>query len=213
MGKKMIPVKAGDVFERLKVLEVLPVVKGHYMVKCLCVCGAEYVCRASGLASGHNKSCGCLHKDILKNGARLKHGKARSRFYKAWAGMIQRCENKNNDRYKDYGGRGITVCEEWHNFESFFNWAMNNGYSEGLQIDRIDNNGPYVPWNCRWVTITENSRNKRTNHFITISGVTKTLTEWAELSGLKLSTLSARVRKGWEETRLLTGGVYAEQIL
>jgi hypothetical protein len=129
---------------------------------------------------------------------------ARKHFYHAWAAMIQRCENDNDSRFKDYSGRGITVCPEWHDFETFYKWATANGWKPGLQIDRIDNDGPYAPWNCRWITRTENSRNKRTSHFITISGIKRTVTEWSELSGIKLSTLLNRIRSGWTDDNLLS---------
>jgi hypothetical protein len=203
MGRRKVMVEVGKIFGQLTVKELLPVIKGHAMAKCICSCGKEYVCRSSGLTSGHNKSCGCRHEDNLKKGLNYRHGMARTRFYKAWYGIIERCENANHERFKDYGGRGITVCPEWHDFKVFYEWAMTNGYREGLQIDRKDNDGPYTPWNCRWVTQIQNSRNKRTTKFITINGVTKTLIEWSETAGIASGTIMTRIKNGWAESRLL----------
>jgi hypothetical protein len=190
-------------FGQLTVKELLPVINGHAMAKCICSCGKEYVCRSSGLTSGHNKSCGCRHEEVLKKGAGFKHGQTNTKLYHVWAGMLQRCENVNNDRYKDYGGRGINVCPEWHDFEVFYKWARANGCHDGLQIDRKDNDGPYAPWNCRWVTQIQNSRNKRTNKYITINGVTKTLVEWSEMVGIASNTILNRIKNGWVESRWL----------
>ena len=113
--------------------------------------------------------------------------------------MRERCRNVNSPYHKDYGGRGISVCDEWNNdngFESFLKWSLENGYEEHLSIDRIDVNGNYEPTNCRWITLQAQNRNRRTCVYITYKGETHILTEWAEILGIKRSTLSKRYHNG-----------------
>lgn len=108
--------------------------------------------------------------------------------------MKQRCYNPNNKRYKDWGGRGIAVCSEWKDdFQTFYDWAMVNGYKEGLQIDRIDNNGNYEPNNCRWIDRKQQARNRRSNINYTINGKTRCILEWCEILGLKPKTVYQRI--------------------
>jgi hypothetical protein len=130
-------------------------------------------------------------------------------IYARWRSMIQRCYNPKSQRYKSYGGRGITVCDEWRNSSyTFIIWALNNGYEKGLSIDRIDNNGPYAPSNCHWTSLTENNRNKQSTLFITAFGETKRLAEWAEDPRCKVSRRLLRLRifkLGWPiDTAILT---------
>ena len=103
------------------------------------------------------------------------------RLYSLWNTMRHRCEDPKRESYQRYGGRGIKVCQEWHDANTFMDWAESHGYKPGLQLDRIDNDGDYSPENCRWVTAKENSRNKRTNRLLTINGKTKTVSEWCEV--------------------------------
>ena len=118
-----------------------------------CFCGKEFKVATSDIKSGNTKSCGCINE---------RHGLVNHRLYNTWAQMIQRCTNENNQAYKRYGGRGITVFDEWRdNFTNFYNWAIKNGYKENLSIDRIDNYNGYNPSNCRWATTTTQARNKR----------------------------------------------------
>lgn len=113
-----------------------------------------------------------------------------------WRGIKLRCYNKNSKRYKDYGGRGVAVCDKWKNdFMNFYDWAINNGYSDNLTIDRINNEGNYEPNNCRWVTIKQQSRNRRSNRNITINGETHCLSEWCEILGLNYKKVSARINQ------------------
>jgi hypothetical protein len=119
--------------------------------------------------------------------------------------MKNRCGNPNEPAYKNYGNRGITVCEAWSNsFESFYNWATANGYQDGLEIDRINNDGIYSPDNCQWVTRKENCRNRSTNVVIEFNGRTACLTEHCEALGLKYSTVYDRIRLGWNINDALT---------
>lgn len=133
----------------------------------------------------------------------FKHGLCRTRLYAVWEDMINRCENPNHKRYKDWGGRGISVCPEWHNFIVFRSWALEHGYKYYLQIDRIDNSGNYTPENCRFATRKEQARNSRWNRHIKIGDEIKLLCEWAELYGINRQTLSDRINAKWPESKLL----------
>lgn len=119
------------------------------------------------------------------------------RLYKIYQGMKERCYNKNKSNYKNYGGRGIVICDEWlKDYKTFKKWALNNGYSNNLTIDRIDNNGNYEPNNCRWATFKQQQNNKRNNHYIEYNGETKTLKEWSEYYNLNVDTLRSRLKRG-----------------
>lgn len=128
-----------------------------------------------------------------------KHGLYKSRLYGIWSNMKTRCFTKSYKLYPDYGGRGITVCDEWKNsFMNFYNWAMSNGYSDDLSIDRIDNNKGYYPDNCRWADKSTQSKNRRSTKNITYKGITKCLSEWSKELGIDRRTLNTRIYKyGW----------------
>jgi hypothetical protein len=134
------------------------------------------------------------------------HGLSNTRIHKIWRGMKDRCYNPNHQRYHCYGGRGITVCNEWKNdFLSFYNWAMSNGYKDELSIDRIDVNGPYTSENCSWVSPSMQLRNKQGTLYATINGVTKPLIVWAEQNGIPYKTITTRYRRGWRGEKLIYG--------
>lgn len=128
---------------------------------------------------------------------KASHGKRKTKLYRVWCSMKERCNNPHNKSYKNYGGKGISVCEEWSkNFSSFALWAEENGYAEGLTIDRIDGKKGYSPENCRWVTVAEQNRNYSRNHFITYNGETKCLADWADFFDIKRATVLFRIRQG-----------------
>lgn len=135
-----------------------------------------------------------------------KHGKRNTRIYTIWKSMRQRCYNPNTNRYHLYGARGITVCEEWNkSFKAFYEWAMANGYADDLTIDRIDVNGNYEPSNCRWATYKEQANNTSKSTHITYNGETHTIAEWADIIGVKMQTLWARLNiYGWSVEDALT---------
>lgn len=172
---------------------------------CKCDCGSDVIVRGSNLRNGNTKSCGCIRKERTKM-LNFVTGLTKSRLHRIWSGMKTRCYNDNALAYKDYGGRGIAVCEEWkYEFKPFHDWAMSHGYSHGLTIDRIDNNGNYCPENCRWVTMREQSRNTRRTKFITHNGESHCVAEWAEKYNISPGTLNSRINLGWDmELALIT---------
>ena len=191
-------------FDRLTVLRCAGHQGKKVLWECQCECGKiTYNC-TNALTSGKSKSCGCLRTERLIKYS-TKHNQRHTRIYELWKAMKNRCYNSNISCYKNYGGRGIKVCDEWKNdFQAFYNWSMDNGYNESLSIDRIDNNGNYEPSNCRWTDRTTQANNTRTNHYITFNGETKTLTQWAREYSLNVSCLRARIENGWSIEKALT---------
>lgn len=125
------------------------------------------------------------------------HGMKHTRIYNRWCAMKERCYNPHSKSYRRYGERGITICDEWRNsFEAFYEWAVSNGYQEGLTIDRIDNNKGYSPDNCRWVTYKQQNRNYSRNHMITYNGKTQCIADWAEEVGINQATILYRIKAG-----------------
>lgn len=173
---------------------------------CKCDCGNETVVLASSLKGGKSKSCGCYNLEKIKQ-RNTKHGLRNTVLYNSWRAMKERCYNKNFKQYKDYGGRGISVCGEWLNkengFTNFYNWAIANNYKDGLSIDRIDVNGNYDPSNCRWATRKEQNNNARRNHLIEYNGETHTVAEWAEIKNLTKAALYHRLQRGWSIKKAL----------
>ena len=170
---------------------------GDAMWLCLCDCGNKIIVRGCDLRRGSTQSCKCLQKELSAN--RLtKHGLTNTRLHRIWSGMLRRCYNKNDPNYPRYGGRGISICEDWKtNFKLFYDWAMSNGYSDELSIDRIDVNGNYEALNCRWANNKEQSNNKNNNHLVTFNGKTQNVTQWCEELGLNRTRVYKRLKKGW----------------
>lgn len=175
---------------------------------CRCDCGNTVTVSGRELRKGDTRSCGCLYRETRRKAPEQKL--TGSRLYNIWQGMKRRTMTKSNPRYPDYGGRGITVCPEWRDsFETFKEWALANGYRDDLTIDRIDNDGPYSPENCRWATYQEQGNNNRHNRMIEYNGEVHSLTEWARIKGINMQTLSARINQhGWSIERALTESVH-----
>lgn len=175
-------------FDRLLALEPIKINNKTYW-KCLCDCGNVCYYSCGNLRSGNNRSCGCL---------RNFHGESKNRIYNIWCNMKERCKNKNNPCYKNYGGRGIKICDEWDkNFKNFKKWSLENGYNDSLTIDRIDVDGDYQPSNCRWVNMKIQGNNTRRNHKLTYKGIIKTMSEWSNELNISYTTLRKRLNDGW----------------
>jgi len=165
---------------------------------CQCDCGNVKSVRSDSLIAGAIRSCGCMKKeqDLENLTANHSHKMSGTRIYGIWQGIKKRCYNPHEARYDRYGGRGIKMCDEWReSFQSFYNWATENGYEETLSIDRIDNNGDYCPENCRWSDTQEQARNRSSNIRITIGNATKTLTEWCEIFEVDSKLVFARYKR------------------
>lgn len=172
---------AGQRFGRLTVLEEAPrrvTAAGHSFTRwaCICDCGNVVVTFTNGLRSGHAKSCGCL-KVELSSTRNLKHGQHGAPVYFAWSTMLRRCTDPKTEGYARYGGRGIRVCERWHDFAAFI--ADMGQRPPGMSIERENNDGNYEPGNCRWATRNEQMKNTRANVSITYEGETMILADWA----------------------------------
>lgn len=168
---------------------------GDALWKCKCDCGKIFVASGHRIRRGETTSCGCYAREqhIKRT---TTHGMAKTRLYKEWQGMKQRCNNPKTPKFYNYGGRGISYCEEWEDFSNFQEWALSNGYSDSLTLDRIDVNGNYGPNNCRWVTNLEQQNNKRNNQKYTYKDETLTVAELARKYSIRRGTLNSRLVKG-----------------
>ena len=192
MSKSFKKDLTGQRFGRLTVLEFVSTEDRHTYWLCKCDCGKFVTVQGSHLNTSRAKSCGCFRSDF-----RLIHGNSNIRLYRIWRSMKNRCNNPKNYAYKNYGGRGITVCDEWENdFTKFRDWAMSHGYADNLSIDRIDVNGNYEPENCRWTEMKTQQRNKSNNTFVEYQGEKITLAEAAEKTGINMTTLWRRYHHG-----------------
>ena len=193
----------GERFGRLTVVKDL----GRLHVECKCDCGAMKITNRKTLRNGDTRSCGCLHRDEMI--ARFKvHGETGIRLYRIWKGMRSRATNPNRCQAKDYVLRGITVCPEWSDYSVFREWALKNGYSDGLTLDRIDNNGSYYLDNCRWTTYKEQCRNKRNTHIINYNGKEyKTIKDLCLGLGLSYRLIQGRLKRGWNVKESIELGI------
>lgn len=191
----------GQRFFRLTVIKYVGTFgSSKNMWLCQCDCGKETYARGSDLRAGKKKSCGCWNVEHaqLVSATNVKHSLSKHPLYRLLEGMKARCYKAWSKDYDRYGARGIYICDEWvEDIRSFYDWALSNGYKKGATIDRIDNNGPYAPWNCRFVDYKTQARNRRSNRIIIYNGEKKPLTEWAEIFCIKPSTVEKRLARGW----------------
>ena len=205
----------GQRFGRLVVEEKVPYVTsgGNTLTayKCKCDCGNERICLSENLRKGKVVSCGCYKDENTAKRSRT-HGMSKTRLYHIYGLMKKRCNDPKSINYPRYGGKGITVCEEWMcSSDAFLNWAVANGYDDSLTLDRKDNDKGYSPDNCRWVSYKEQARNQTRNRRLTFNGETKVLSEWAEITGINVGTISSRLKRGWSVEKALTEKVNAEK--
>ena len=194
----------GHRFGRLVVIErFLNSKSGKAKWRCKCDCGNETIVFSTSLVRGLTHSCGCLNREVTMERFST-HRQSESRLYETWSGMKKRCYNPNSKSFSAYGGRGISICEEWlSNFANFKEWAENNGYDDSLTLDRINNDGDYTPTNCRWVTPREQALNTSRNHMVAIDGITKPRNEWSRLHGVNPKTVRDRLVRGWAYERAI----------
>lgn len=203
----------GKIFGRLIVLSYSHVDENRKACwNCICSCGKKVIIMGESLRTRNTRSCGCLKIDIMKKTKRI-HGESKTRLYSIWLTMKGRCNNPNNIGYKNYGGRGISV--EWKNYLAF-KTDMGRGHENHVKkygktntsIDRIDNDGNYSRDNCRWATRKEQNSNTRRSHLLTLRGMTKTISQWAQYLNIPKSTIYARINLyGWSIERALTTGM------
>lgn len=196
----------GQRFGRLVVVEKLPSKNKRCWWRCKCDCGNFKDVPTTYLTLGNTRSCGCLAKEnSIKYGkinnkkaiqAHTSHKLSHTKEYGVWKAMIYRVTNPNDPNYHNYGGRGIKICKEWEDVKNFYEWCCKSGYKEGLELDRIDVNGNYEPSNCKWATRKEQCNNMRRNIRVEINGVSHTLSEWAEITGIRVNALQHRYHKG-----------------
>ena len=196
MGKKgvdnFMPVYAKDLtgqkFNMLTVIErVENAPNGNAQFLCLCDCGNQVIVTGSHLRNNEVKSCGCIAP------GKPKHHESNTPLYKKWKDMLRRCEDPKRPCYANYGGRGIQVCNEWHDYENFRDWTNSTRDDSSLTLDRIDVNGNYCPDNCRWVNQKTQQNNKRNNMYITYFDETHSLSEWCDILNLPYSVIYSRI--------------------
>lgn len=193
----------GQKFGRLTVIKFIEKRNQHYYYLCKCDCGNEKIVEKGNLRALKIKSCGCFKKE--KDSFPKKHGKSYTKLYRIYKALINRCYRQKDINYKNYGGRGISVCQEWLNdFMSFYNWAVLNGYQENLSIDRINVNGNYEPNNCRWTDKITQANNTRRNHYIEYNKQVKTLSQWAKELNVSTGLIKGRLKKGWTIEQVFT---------
>lgn len=200
----------GHRFGKLSVVKFAYRKNGKSYYSCKCDCGETVDVRSDCLTTGNTRSCGCLVTDTNSK----INSVTKEKLYRVWYGMKSRCDNLNNKHYQHYGGRGVKISDEWNTYGKFKSWAIDNGYVDGLSIDRIDVNGNYAPNNCRWVTIQKQQENKRNNKYYTHNGKCLLLRDWSKLTGIKEETLYSRINTlGWDFESAITMKVKGNQSL
>lgn len=176
------------------------IISGRAKWKCSCSCGVSKTIREDQIKSGHTASCGCL--SVEKSAQRFTtHGESKRHEFSIWRGMINRCHNEKSTSFKYYGGKGIKVCDRWHDPSKFFE-DMGEPKA-GQEIDRIDTGGDYEPRNCRWVTKRENMNNRSTTRMLTVDGLSLPASVWAEITGVPLKTIHTRLHRKWPHERVI----------
>lgn len=207
-------VNINDVYNRLTVIKLFRYMDGKSKRKgCICKCNCgNYVgpIRIQNLVNGDNISCGCYQKELHSKQLverNYKHGHStrdnREHLYILWGAMKDRVSNINRKDSKWYSGKHLEFCEEWNDYLKFREWALGNGYQEGLSIDRIDNSIGYIPTNCRWIPLKDQNKNKTSNRLITFNGETKILADWCRELNLNDKLVSSRLSRGWSELEAL----------
>ena len=190
----------GKRFGRLTVMKYLYKKGRENYWECMCDCGNKTVVSSSALLSGNTLSCKCQRKENLVK-SRTVHNSSKTRIYHIYRGIIRRCYDTRVKNYNRYGGRGISVCDEWldkkNGFINFKTWALKNGYREDLSIDRIDNNGNYEPSNCRWANDKTQCRNRRSNRLVTFQNQTRCISEWSELLDIPARKIWYRLSRNY----------------
>lgn len=186
---------------------------GGAMFLCRCSCGKEKIVEGRSIRSGTSTNCGHKRKEVRNEraiAAVTKHGGKKERLYSVWTGMKERCNNPNSKFYFRYGGRGIKICDEWNDsYATFREWALKNGYDPSLKkgectIERIDNDKGYSPDNCIWASSKVQCNNRSSNHILELNGVSHTISEWSNITGIRKDTLRRRVCVyGWNVERAL----------
>ena len=198
---KFIDIK-GKKYNRWTVLSLDRIENKRAYWLCECECGTQRVISSSSLRCGNSKSCGCLHKENVK---RTINGLSKTKLYRNYSNIKQRCYNPKFSLYKNYGGRGIVMCDEWlNNFMSFYNWAINNGYKDNLTIDRIDVNGNYEPNNCRWILMDNQYYNRTDNVYYVVNNNKKCLAELCKEYNMPYQTVRKRLERGENILNALT---------
>lgn len=174
----------------------------QYMWCCTCACGATGVVTGAALRSGRSRSCGCFRAEYFSR-VKTTHGMTKTPEYQTWSGILARCLNPNGPAWGNYGGRGITVCDRWLKFENFFA-DMGRKPSVMHTLERLNNDGPYDPSNCRWATYTQQNRNRRSNHNLTFGGVTMCIAAWSSRLGFRSGLIWDRLERGWSVADALT---------
>jgi hypothetical protein len=199
MANNVLNQIVGQRFGKLTVLERAEQnsKSGNAMWICQCDCSIVVTVIGSHLRSGHTTSCGCNRI------SERSMGHSKDRLYRTWKGMHNRCYDPNHDRYKWYGGKGISICDDWHDFMTFRTWALANGYTDDLTIDRIKADGNYCPENCKWVDMKVQANNRSNNRILQYNGKKYTAVQLAESYGMSPHTVYNRLKLGWDVDQIV----------
>src|SRR5438132_9525042 len=180
--------------------------QGSTRWQCLCECGNLSICTGAALRGGHTTSCGCRQRELLRGKAPINftHGASKTRIYRTWQGMRDRCGNPHATYFTHYGGRGISVCAEWEDFSVFKKWALRAGYTDALTIERRDVNGNYTPENCTWIPMAKQSANRR---FLRKAPTGEPWYAIARRNGISPTAFGSRMFRGWSSERAATAPV------